>query len=157
MILQDLIGDALEEEFQKFNLSEIEPVLKTLKEINAIDIAHAELFQLQALRAADIIAEYLGKLVKTVSYLESRISTVKNKVALDFTPKDGGKASIELRKMAGDAAPEIEQLGINLAKAKGAKVALEKKYDILIRAHHYYKDIASGLRRSMVGQQGFGV
>lgn len=149
MNIQDLIGDSLEEEFLSFNLDEIVVVLSNLKNTDAIDLAHAELLQQQSLRGADILAEYLGKLVKTVSYLESKLSSVKNRGALEFMPKDGKAPSIELRKMAGEALPEVEELSIRLAKAKGAKVALEKKYDILLKSHYNWKEIAIGFRKSI--------
>lgn len=152
MEVKDLIGHTMDDKFVDFNLDEIVPVLQSLKNENAIDLPHAELLQQQALRAADILAEHLGKIVKMVSYLESQINTTKNRAALNFTPKSGDKApSMELRKMAGEAAPELEELSKSLAQAKGAKVALEKKYDILIKAHHHFKDISNGLRKSILG------
>jgi hypothetical protein len=39
--LGDIIGDALEDEFLKFDLTEIQEVLVRLSETDAIDIAHA--------------------------------------------------------------------------------------------------------------------
>jgi hypothetical protein len=30
-------------------------------------------------------------------------------------------------------------------------MVLDKKYDILIKSHHHYKDIAQGLRKTILG------
>ena len=68
--LGDFIGDKLEEDFGDFDLSEIQEVLEFLQTDNAIDLAHAEQLQQKALRGADILTEYLGKIVKTVGYLD---------------------------------------------------------------------------------------
>jgi len=56
-----------------------------------------------------------------------------------------------MKKWAGESSPIVEELQIRLAKAKASKLVLEKKYDILIRSHHHYKDIAQGLRKSILG------
>lgn len=148
--LGDLLGQQLEEEFSNFDLTEIQDVLSNLRDLSAIDLAHAELFQQQTLRGADMIAEYLGKMVKTVSYLESKVSSLKNKAALDYVAPNG-KSTMDLKKMAGETSPEVTVLGESLAKAKGAKSILEKKYDILIKSHHHYKDISAGLRKTILG------
>ena len=63
--LSYFLGTELEEDFSNFDLTEIQKVLSKLQDIDAIDLAHAELLQQQALRGADIITEYLGKIVKT--------------------------------------------------------------------------------------------
>jgi hypothetical protein len=56
-----------------------------------------------------------------------------------------------MKKWAGESSLEVEEVQIKLAKAKASKIVLEKKYDILIRSHHHYKDIAQGLRRTVLG------
>lgn len=149
--LGDLLGDELEEEFVNFDLTEIQNVLSKLQDTNAIDLAHAELLQQQALRGADILTEYLGKIVKTVGYLESKVNSTKNKVSLDYQAPDGSRTTADMRKWAGESSPEVEEVQIRLAKAKASKMVLEKKYDILIRSHHHYKDIAAGLRKTILG------
>lgn len=149
--VEDLIGDGLEDTFLKFNVTEIQDILAKLQNTNVPDLAHAEYLQQQALRCADVLSEYLGKLVKTIHYLEAKVSRTKAKAALNYTPDAGVRISIELRKMASEDSQEVEDVQIKLAKAKGSKVALDRKYDIIIKAHHHYKDIASGLRKSIVG------
>jgi hypothetical protein len=67
--LGDVLGSNLEEDFKDFDLTEIQEVLEQLRDIDAIDLAHAELLQQQSLRGADIIVGYLSKIVKTVGYL----------------------------------------------------------------------------------------
>jgi len=146
-----MIGTKLEEEFVSFDLTEIQEILNGLQNTNAIDLAHAEALQQRALRGADIITEYLAKLVKTVSYLESKYNSTKNKMSLEYKATDGSRTTVEMKKWAGEAAPEVEELAIKLAQAKGSKSILEKKYDILIKLHHHYKDIATGLRKSILG------
>ena len=149
--LGDLLGDDLEEEFISFDLTEIQQVLSKLQYTDAIDLAHAELLQQQALRGADILTEYLGKIVKTVGYLESKVNSTKNKVSLDYQAPDGSRTTADMRRWAGESSPEVEEVQIRLAKAKASKMVLEKKYDILIKSHHHYKDIAAGLRKTILG------
>lgn len=149
--LGDFLGTELEEDFMQFDLTEIQQVLEKLQNTDAIDLAHAELLQQQSLRGADIITEYLGKIVKTVGYLETKVNSTKNKVSLAYLAPDGAKTTADMKKWAGESSPAVEEVQIKLAKAKGSKIVLEKKYDILIRAHHHYKDIAAGLRRTVLG------
>lgn len=149
--LGDYLGNNLEEDFVNFDLTEIQQVLEKLQNIDAIDLAHAELLQQQALRGADVITEYLCKLVKTVGYLEAKVNSTKNKVSLEYQAPGGIKTTTDMRIWAGAASSEVELVSISLAKAKASKMVLEKKYDILIRTHHHYKDIAAGLRKTVLG------
>jgi oligoribonuclease NrnB/cAMP/cGMP phosphodiesterase (DHH superfamily) len=149
--LRDYIGDDLEDDFLSFDLTEIKLVLDRLQNTDAIDLSHAELLQQQALRGADVLTEYLGKIVKTVSYLEGKINTLKNKVSLEYKAPDGSKTTTDMKIWAGSASSEVEDIQIKLARAKGSKSVLEKKYDILIKSHHHYKDIAMGLRKTVLG------
>jgi len=148
--LRDLIGDKLEEDFLDFDMTEIHEVLSSLQTEDATDLSHAEMLQQKALRGADILSEFLSRLVKTVAYLESQVNRVKNKVALEYKAADG-RTTTEMKKWAGESSEEVEELQIKLARAKGGKVMLDKKYDILIRSHHHYKDIANGLRKTILG------
>lgn len=149
--LGDFLGTELEEEFVNFDLTEIQQVLEQLQNDNAIDLAHAELLQQQALRGADILTEYLGKIIKTVGYLEAKVNRTKNNVSLEYKAPDGSRTTAEMKKWAGESSPEVEQVQIKLAKAKGSKVVLERKYEILIKAHHHFKDIAAGMRKTILG------
>jgi hypothetical protein len=149
--LGDLLGDELEEEFVRFDLTEIQQVLTKLQYTDAIDLAHAELLQQQSLRGADILTEYLGKIVKTVGYLETKVNATKNKAALNYQEPNGNRTTSDMKKWFSESAPEVEEVQIKLAKAKASKMVLEKKYDILIRSHHHYKDIAAGLRKTILG------
>lgn len=149
--LGDVLGSNLEEDFKNFDLTEIQEVLEQLRDIDAIDLAHAELLQQQALRGADILTGYLSKIVKTVGYLESQVNSTKNKVSLEYVAPDGVRTTVDMKKWAGESSPELEKVQIKLAEAKGAKMALERKYEILIKAHHHFKDIAGGLRKTILG------
>ena len=153
--LGDFLGSEWEENFENFNLTEIQDLLNQLQNIDAIDLVHAELLQQKALRAADIITEYLGKIVKTVGYLEAKVNRTKNMAALNYKDPNGNKTTSDMKKWYSEQAPEVEQVQMSLAKAKASKLFLEKKYDILIRSHHYYKDIANGLRRTILGYSNF--
>jgi hypothetical protein len=151
VVLSDFLGDNLEENFLDFDLTEIQDVLDVLAENTAHDLAHAEMLQQKALRGADILSEYLCKIVKTVSYLEAKINSAKNRAALNYTAPDGSRTTSDMKKWYSESAPEVEELQIRLAKAKASKVVLEKKYDVLIKSHHHYKDIASGIRKTILG------
>ncbi len=149
--LSDLLGNELEEDFANFDLTEIQEVLYKLQFTDAIDLSHAELLRQQSLRGADIITEYLGKIIKTVGYLETKVGSTKNRVSLEYQAPDGIKTTADMKKYAGESSKEVEDILIKLAKAKGSKSILEKKYDLLIKSHHHYKDIAAGLRRTVLG------
>jgi hypothetical protein len=149
--VKDLIGENMEEEFLEFNLTEVQKVLLKLQYTDAVDLPHAEVLQQQALRGADVLSEHLSKLVKTVSYLESKVNSARNKASLEYKSPDGSKITLEMRKWAGDISPEVEEIQIKLAKAKGSKVLLEKKHDLLIKSYYYYKEIAGGLRKTILG------
>jgi hypothetical protein len=149
--LGDFLGKELEEEFMTFDLTEIQEVLSKLSIEDPIDLAHAELLQQQALRGADILTEYLGKIVKTVGYLETKVNSVRNKASLDYKAPDGSRTTTDMKIWFGASCPDVEDIQIKLAKAKASKIVLEKKYDLLIRSHHHYKDIAQGLRRTILG------
>lgn len=149
--LGDFLGTELEEDFTNFDLTEIQDVLVRLQETDAIDLAHAELLQQQALRGADIITGYLGKMVKTVGYLEAKVNKIKNKVSLEFKAADGFKTTTDMKIWAAGASPEVEEVSITLSRAKASKMVLEKKYDLLIKSHHHFKEIATGIRKSILG------
>jgi hypothetical protein len=149
--LGDVLGSSLEEDFKNFDLTEIQKVLEQLRDADAIDLVHAELLQQKSLRGADILAEYLAKMVKTVAYLESQVNSTKNKVSLEYVAPDGARTTVDMKKWAGESSPEVEKVLIKLAEAKGGKIALERKYEILIKAHHHFKDIAGGLRKTILG------
>jgi hypothetical protein len=149
--LGDLLGDVMEEEFTDFDMTEIQEVLDNLRDISAIDLAHAELLQQQSLRAADIMIEYLAKIIKTVAYLESKVNSTKNKVSMEYTAPDGARTTLDMKKWAGEVSPEVAEVQNRLAAAKGSKVFLERKYEILIKSHHHFKDIAVGLRKTILG------
>lgn len=147
--VNDLIGSDDDEKFLNFDLTEVQNLVSNLQSIGVDDIGHAMELQQTALRCADILSEYIGKIVKTISFLDAKLSSKKNKVALNYESLTHNRTSIELKKMAGESDPEVEDIALQIAKAKGAKSVLEKKYDIVIKAHHHYKDIANGLRRSI--------
>lgn len=149
--LSDFLGTQLEEEFANFDMTEIEQVLENLRDIDAIDLSHVETLQQQSLRGADIITGYLGKIVKTVGYLEAKVNSTKNRVSLEYLAPEGTRTTSEMKKWAGDSSPEVEAVQIRLANAKGSKLVLERKYEILVKAHHHFKDIASGLRKTILG------
>ena len=150
IVLSQIVGTELEDEFQNFDLTEIQNVLGRLADTDAIDLAHAELLQQQALRGADILSEHLAKIVKTTTFLESKMNAVKNKASLDYKAPDGSKVTADMRKWAGESSPEVEKIATKLAFAKGSKAVLEKKYDILIKAHHFYKDLSLSIKKSIV-------
>jgi hypothetical protein len=149
--LGDLLGSNLVEDFRNFDLTEIQEVLEQLRETDAIDLAHAELLQQKALRCADIMAEYLAKMVKTISYLESQVNSIKNRVSLEYVAPDGARTTVDMKKWAAESSPDVEQAYIKLGDAKGGKMALDRKYEILIKAHHHFKDIAGGMRKTILG------
>lgn len=149
--LGDLIGSNPEEDFRNFDLTEVQEVLNQLSSTDAVDLAHAEFLQQQSLRGADILTEYLAKMVKTVAHLEANVNSMKNKVSLEYSAPDGSRTTVDMKKWAAECSPEVKTALEKLADAKGGKVALERKFDIIVKAHHHFKDIAVGLRRTILG------
>jgi hypothetical protein len=148
----DVVGNSLEDAFLDFDLSEVQKVVSKLQSEDTPTLAQAERLQQEALRAADVLSEHLAKLHKTIHYLTAQASSKKNKIGLEYEPPEGTRGqAIDLRKMAGESSQEVLNMEIKLAKAKGAKTALERKYEIIIKSHHHYKDIASGLRKTIQG------
>lgn len=147
--LGKIIGEDFSDDFEKFDLTIIQEVLTSLSNENPIDLAHSEMLQQKALYAAELMVEYIAKLVKMVNFYESRINTVKNKTALNYKVEDG-RTTADMKKQAGEASPEVEALGLQLSKAKGAKVLLERKYEILIKLHHHFKDISNAQKKGIV-------
>jgi hypothetical protein len=149
--LGDFLGTKLDEEFLDFDLTEVESVLSNLHGIDAVDLSHAEVLQQQALRGADIVVGYLGRMVKIISYLETKVNSTKNKISLEYTAAEG-RTTIEMKKWAGEVgSPELEQWQEKLGSAKGSKLVLDRKYEILVKTHHHFKDIATGLRKTILG------
>ena len=118
--LGKLIGETFTDDFESFDLTEVQSVLAGLASDNAIDIAHADMLQQKTLYAADLLIVFISKLVKTVSFLETKINSVKNKTSLEYEAPEGKKATADMKKAAGESSPEVEAFSIQLAKAKGA-------------------------------------
>jgi hypothetical protein len=149
--LGQLMGSQNIEPFEEFDLTEVQKVLKSLRDNEAFDIAHAEFLQHRSLYAAEILIDMIAKLIKTSGFIESRVNTVKNRAALEYKCEDDKvRVTAEMRKQAGESHPEVEQLGLLLAKTKGARSALEKKYDVLIKMHYYFKELAQGQKQSVI-------
>ena len=150
--VKDIIGSAAEEDFLNFDLTEIQKVLSHLRDDNPVELAHAEHILQETLRCADILSEFLAKITKTSTYLENKLNIVKNKAIVDFTSES--KVTADIRKAASESSPEVEALSNKISSVKGAKLALEKKYEIIIKSHHHWKDIAGGLRKTVLGYVG---
>ena len=147
--VKDVIGIKDEEDFLNFDLTAIQKILANLNRDVPIDIAHAEKFCQESLRCADILSEYLAKINKTSAYLENRLTIVKNRALVEYT--SDVKVTADIRKAASESNKDVEEISNKLSSVKGAKMALEKKYDILIKSHHHWKDIAAGLRKTILG------
>ena len=148
MQLKQLVGDTFTDNFEEFDLAVVQQVLASLSTDQAIDIPHSEKLQQKTLFAADLLTEYLAKLIKTVSYLESKMNSVKNKVSLEYNAPEGIKTTADMKKQAGESSEEVEKLALQLAKAKGAKSLVERKYEILLKAHHHFKDLSSNQKKT---------
>jgi len=147
-----VLGDSFVENFADFDITEVRKVLDTLREEQVLDIAHAEMLQQKSLYAAELLIEYIAKLVKTVGYLEIRVNSVKNKTALEYKAVEG-RTTADMKKQAGESSPEVEALSLDLQRAKGSKLLLERYYEILIKSHHHFKDLASAQKRGIVSTQ----
>ena len=86
------------------------------------------------------------KLNDTISILEAKVTAAKNKASLEYKALEG-KTTADMKKYAGESDPEVERLQIRLGRAKGAKQAISSKYEILLKAHHHFKDLALGYRQ----------
>ena len=144
--VRDIVGDCdLEEEFDTISLDEVNVVLDELNSCSIHDVAHAEYLQQKALACANYLANHLSRIVKIASFLESQISTQRNKTAAYYT-RDDVKVTNDLRIFAAKACPEAAMLENKLSRVKGIKLLLEKKYDLLLKCHYYFKEIASSFK-----------
>lgn len=149
--LGQLMGDRDIEEFEGFDLTEVQKVLKSLGNEEPIDIAHAEYLQQRALHGADLLIDFSAKMVKTVGYLEAKLNSVKNKCSLEYKhPDDKVRITAEMRKSASECDPKVEEISLTLAKAKGAKLAVEKKLDLLLKSHYHYKELAGNMKQGII-------
>lgn len=148
MKLKELVGEGFTDNFEEFDLAVVQQTLTSLANEQAIDFVHSEKLQQKTLFAADLLTEYLAKLIKTVSYLESRMNSVKNKVSLEYNAPNGGKTTMETKRQAGESSEKVEEIAMLLAKAKGAKNLVERKYEILLKAHHHFKDLSSNQKKT---------
>lgn len=147
--IREMLGDDSDaESILSFDLAPIQDALVDLSDTQATDIAHAEFLQKRCLFAADSLCEYIGRLVKLISYLDNKINSTRNRSALNYKTPDGTKVTADMRLFASKSA-DVDDLENILSKAKGAKVLLDRKYEILIKAHHFYKEVASGYKGVM--------
>jgi len=145
--LKDYLGNDDFSSFESFDLTKIKEILNYLSVEDPIDIAHAEKLQQKALWGANLITDYLTQVVKVSNVLESKISALKNKAALEYKNTDDKKVTADLRKYAAESDPKVEEYNDLLAKAKAARVFLEKKYDLLIKTHYFFKEVCIGYKR----------
>jgi hypothetical protein len=143
----NIIGEDDVDDFLNFNLTSIQGVISKLSLDQAVDEANALMLQQYALLAADKILEFIAKTTKTAHNLEHQANQAYNLAALNFKPSDGSKPTMEMRKMAGEADPAVYTIQMRIGKAKGLKAALDRKYDVLIKAHHHFKDIVNSHRK----------
>lgn len=147
--VKDIIGNGFDDEFEDFDMTEIQELVSELQSNQLPDLASSEYMMQRSLRCADLIGEYLCKLVKLVSYYEALANKTKYAVALAYEDPKGGKTTQEAKKWAGESSVELLEIEIKIAKIKGAKAVLEKKFEIVIRMFHSIKDMASGMRKSL--------
>lgn len=147
-VLSNILGTNQEEDFENFDLKEIQEILLELRNTEPFDLAHGELMQQRALRGADVCSEFIGKLQKTISYLETKASSAKNRAALDYKGKENEKVTMDMRKFVAESDSAVEDYLLKLAKAKGAKALLDKKYELLLKQHHFVKEICIGFKKS---------
>ena len=149
--LGQILGNDNVDAFEDFDMTEVQKVLKNLAVEEGFDIAHVEWLQQRCLYGVEILIDMSAKMVKTVSFLESRINSVKNKVALEYKhPDEKVRLTAEMRKAAAESSEEVEQLGILLARSKGAKLAVEKKMDLLLKSHYHFKELAANQKQGII-------
>ena len=150
----NIIGGSFDDEVDNFDMTEVQELVAELQNTEVPDLTHAEYLQQRALRAADILTEYLGKIVKVLAYYEALGNRTKNLVALKYE-NPSGKTTQEDKKRAGESSEELMEIETKVARIKGAKAVIEKKFEIVIRMYHGNKDVALGLRKSLsFNQQG---
>jgi len=145
--LKQVLGDKDYEDFDEFDITEAQQVLRKLSIDRPMDLGDYEKLQQQSLYAADLLIGFIAKLNKTVYLLETKINSRKNAISLNYKASDG-KTTAEMRKSAGECDEETGKLNEQIGKAKGAKLYLDKKYELLIKSHHHFKDLASSIRNT---------
>lgn len=151
ILLGDLLGNNDIEKFEDFDLTEVQNVLKSLSNEDPFDIAHCMWLQGRALCGAELLIDMSAKMIKTIGFLETKINSLKNKCALEYKgPGDGIRITAELRKNAGECDPKVEELSLLLAKSKGAKQAIDKKLDLILKTHYHYKELAANQQQGII-------
>lgn len=148
--LGQLLGSNDIESFEDFDLTEVQRVLKSLSIEDAIDLAHCEFLQQRALYGAEILIDMSARMVKTVGFIEAKINTAKNKCALEYKSPDDSRVTADMRRNAAECDPEVEKLSLLLAKSKGAKLAIEKKLDLLLKSHYHFKEVAANQKTGII-------
>lgn len=156
--LGDILGGDNVEAFDEFDMTEVQKVLKTLGREDAFDIAQCEYLQQRSLYGAELLIDMSAKMVKTVGFLEAKINTLKNRCALEYKGDDKVRITAEMRKSAAESDPKVEELSFLLARAKGARQAIDKKMDLLIKSFYHYKEVSNNQRQGIVSgtSKGFG-
>ena len=149
--LGELLGNDMVENFEDFDLTEVQKVLKSLAVEDAMDVSFCAYLQQRSLYGAELLIDMSAKMVKTVGYLESKINSVKNKCALEYKhPDDKVRVTAEMRKSASESDPKVDELSLMLAKCKGAKFALEKKLDLILKSHYHFKELAAAQNQGVI-------
>ena len=151
VLLGDLLGNNDIEDFNSFDLTEIQKVLKSLAIEDALDISHCQYLQQRSLFGAECLIDFSAKMVKTVGFIEAKINTLKNKCSLEYKhPEEGIRITAEMRKSGGESDPRVEELSFLLARAKGAKLAIEKKLDLILKMHYHFKELAISMQQGII-------
>ncbi len=153
MKIRDIIGDKMEEDFLEFDYTYIQETLNEVSNSATPNLAMAEYLQFKCLSAADVLIEYSGKLIKYSTYLDNKITSMRNRHAMEFYAANP-KAAADIRAMSLKSCPDADELENTSAQLKGTRAIIEKKFDLLIKAHHHYKEVASRLNRMIPSENG---
>ena len=142
---KDLLNTEID--LENFDLTEVQEIISEMREMEVIDLAHADLKQQMCLFLADKLNDHCAVLTKQISKLESNLSVEKNKASLDYKAEEG-KTTTDMKVWAGNCAPKVIEIQNSLASLKGVLFLLSKKSDLVLKSFYYFKALSDSYRRT---------
>lgn len=136
----------------KIDLENLQAISREIPQDGNIDINNAEVLSVKFLRAADMCGDILGQISRYEGATDTRVRTTKAD-AIQLLAEQKVPATTQAQRY-GNNEKFIEASNKN-TDAKAVKEWLQRKYDLLIRAHYICRDVArrfgAGEKASTIG------
>jgi len=146
MRIKDEIGETFEDDFMEFDLTLVHDLLDDINNNSAPDLYQAEDLRRRTIVGMRMLTQYEGRLIKITNYLNSKIPAIRSKYAIHYTNEGKKDPTDKTRDYAFKSCPDAEPFEKTLAQATAARTVVQKKYELLSKAHYMYRDLC--LRQS---------